>query len=300
MKKLFVALLLTSLLLFTPISAQEFVDIPLLGATAVDDVSLLLATVLIAAADGFNPCSIWVLLFLLGMIIHTNSRKKILLVGGVFLFTTAAMYGLFILGIFTIFTFINQLTSIIYGVAVLAFIFGLVNIKDYFFYGKGLSFSIPDSVKPRLFKKTRALIKQENLFFLLFSTFLLSLGVAIIELPCTAGLPLIWSGIILSSAQANFYAYLLVYLFVYLLIEILILVVVLITLRTIKMDEFKGRALKLIGGVLITALAIVLLVDRTLMNDIGTALLIVLGSLLLSLLIIVLDVFLRRRREAKP
>jgi hypothetical protein len=183
----------------------------------------------------------------------------------------------------------SEITSITYFVVALALIFGIVNIKDYFFYKKGISFTIPDKYKPKLFKKTRDLIKVESNWILAFSTFLLAAGVAIIELPCTAGLPLIWSSIVASSAQTSFYAYLAIYLFVYLLIEIIILLTVIITLKSFKMTEFKGRVLKLIGGVLIVALGLVLLIDSSLMYNMVYALYIIFGALLLSGLIILIE-----------
>ncbi|MFT4311057.1 MAG: hypothetical protein ACMXX7_00340 [Candidatus Woesearchaeota archaeon] len=296
MKK-FLLGLFVALLIVPGVLAEDIIDVPLLGEVLVSEMPLLLSTVLIAGADGFNPCSIWVLLFLLGIIIHTKSRKKILLVGSVFLLTTAAVYGLFIVGIFNIFTFMNQITSITYFVAILALIFGLVNIKDYFFYKKGISFTIPDKYKPKIFKQSRELVIEDNTWILIVSTFLLALGIAIIELPCTAGLPLIWSSIVASAGAASFYAYLLLYLFVYLLIEVIILLTVLVTLKSFKMTEFKGRVLKLVGGLLITALAIVLLVDSTLMNNINFALGIILGSIALSFVIVLIDKFFRRIKK---
>ncbi|MFT4260907.1 MAG: hypothetical protein ACMXX9_00560 [Candidatus Woesearchaeota archaeon] len=287
-KKLLLIILLTVFIL-PVVSADQILDVPIIGAVDVEQMPLFLATILIAGADGFNPCSIWVLLFLLGMIIHTKSRKKIALVGSVFLFTTAAVYGLFIAGIFTIFTFMNQLTSITYFVAILALIFGLVNVKDYFFYKKGISFTIPDKYKPEIFKKSRNLIREEKNHILIFSTIVMALGISIIELPCTAGLPLIWSGIITTTASSNFFWFLLLYLFVYLAIEIMILITVLITLKSFKMTEFKGRALKLIGGILIIALALILIIDSSLMYNMSYALLVVLGSILFSGLIILIE-----------
>ncbi len=290
MRKVLFFVLLMSLIPL--VSAEEvgvnddFIVLPLIGEINVGDMPLIVSTVLIASADGLNPCSIWVLLFLLGIIIHTKSRKKIALVGGVFLLVTASIYGLFIAGVFSILDFMEHTTWIIYLVVAIALIFGIVNVKDYFWYKKGVSFTISDKYKPRIFKQVRELMKKESTPGLVGATALMAAGIAIIELPCTAGLPLIWSGIIASAdVTISYYWYLLLYVFVYLLIEIIILVSVLVSLKSFKMDEFKGRALKLIGGVLIIALGLVLLLDRTIMYSISSAFLVIIGAIVLSFLI---------------
>ena len=276
--------------------AETSVSLPIIGAIAVDQMSVLLSTILIATADGFNPCSIWVLLFLLGMILHTGSRKKILIIGLTFLLTTAIIYGLFIASIFTIMTILGHITWIVTTIAILALLFGLINVKDYFFFKKGISLTISDKYKPGFFKKVRELVKVESTFSLIILTVIMAAGIAIVELPCTAGLPAVWSGLIHNSeAVNNFYMYLFVYLFMYLLIEILILSAVLITLRSFKMDEFKGRVLKLIGGVLIIALALVLLIDRTLIYSISSIFILFFIALLICAVIVVLDLYFRKK-----
>lgn len=288
MKK--ISLLLLSLLFSFGVVSAETVNVPLVGAVEVSEMPLILSTILIAGADGFNPCSIWVLLFLLGIIIHTGSRKKIALVGSVFLLVTALIYGLFISGVFTIFSFMSYISWVTYFIVGIALIFGLVNVKDYFWYKKGLSFTIPDKYKPKIFRDTRNLVKIDNNWSLVFSTAVLAAGIAIIELPCTAGLPVIWSGIIISSGiETGYFWYLALYLLVYLAIEILILLSVLISLKSFKMDEFKGRALKLIGGLLIISLGLALLFNPSIMYSISGAFGLIIGALMLAFIIILLE-----------
>jgi len=74
-------------------SERRIVRIPLIGEVDLQATPILLTTVLIAFLDGFNPCSLFVLTFLLAIIIHSASRKKIFLIGFTFLFVTSAVYG---------------------------------------------------------------------------------------------------------------------------------------------------------------------------------------------------------------
>lgn len=300
--KIFLLALISTLFLPSALGAEEseIVSIPLLGDFDATNTSKLLMTVLIAGADGFNPCSIWMLLFLLGMVIHTGSRKQIAIVGTTFLTVTAIIYGLFISGIIAVMSILSHITWITYFVAVLALIFGAVNVKDFFFYKKGLSFSIPDKYKPQIFKDSRVAVKQKSTFKTILLTATLAAGIAIIELPCTAGLPLIWSGLI-SNAQTSlpYSIYLITYLLTYLFIEIAILIVTLITLKSFKMTEFKGRSLKLIGGLLIMALAGVLLIDQSIMYSIPGVLGLIFSTIMLSLIIIFISKKLENKEKNK-
>jgi glutaredoxin len=129
--------------------AEEALHVPLIGAVSLGTRSLGVSTAAIAFVDGFNPCSLWVLSMLLALVLHTGSRRKIALVGGTFLLVTTVVYGLFIVGLFRLFTVLDFIGSIQAIVAVLALGFALVNIKDYFWYGRGFSFSIRSSTSRR-------------------------------------------------------------------------------------------------------------------------------------------------------
>jgi glutaredoxin len=89
------------------VGASGIISIPLIGTVNLSTQSLALSTVLIAFVDGFNPCSLWALSVLLALTLHTGSRKKVFLVGIVFLTVTSLVYMLFITGLFTMFTVVS-------------------------------------------------------------------------------------------------------------------------------------------------------------------------------------------------
>ncbi len=292
--RILVLLLALTLAPVPVMGGAEVIDFPGIGEVDIGEMPLIVSTVLIAAADGFNPCSIWVLLFLLGMIIHTRSRKIVLLVGTTFLLVTAAIYGLFISGVLNVIDLLIHIPWIKYMVAGLAAVFGVVNIKDYFWYKRGISFSISEDHRSRIARRSRALLQTNSTTALIGGTALLAAGVAIVELPCSAGLPLLWGGMVASAdVTAGYPWYLACYIVVYLAIEIVILAGVAISLQSYKMSEFAGRVLKLIGGVLILTLGIVLVVDQGVMHRVSNAFAIIFGAILLSLAIIGVDRIIR-------
>ena len=249
--------------------------VPLFGTINLADQSLLLSTLLISFVDGFNPCSIWVLSMLLAITLNTRSRKKVLIIGFVFIFVTAFIYALFIGGLFTVFTFIGYVGWIQLIVALIALVFALVNIKDYFWYKEGLSFTISDKQKPGIYQGIRRIMNaEENLWGLVSATVVMAAGVSLVEFSCTAGFPMIWTNLLAVQEVRGvaFLGLLLVYMLVYQLDEMGIFLAAVFTLRKSKMEEKYGRILKLLGGMLMLTLALVMLIDPTLMNNIGRSL----------------------------
>jgi cytochrome c biogenesis protein CcdA/glutaredoxin len=260
----------------TPSPPQDggelLLDVPLVGSVDVGHRALWLSTLLIAFVDGFNPCSLWVLALLLAVVINTRSRRRVLLVGLTFLTVTAAVYGLFIAGLFSIFSYISFLGWIRVLVAGIALAFALINLKDYFFYKRGISLTIDDAQKPGIYRGIRGIMNAKaSLPATLAATGGMALGVTLVELPCTAGLPVLWTTLLADAGVATgaFVALLALYMVVYLLDELLVFGAVVVTMRVARFEERQGRVLKLVGGAVMLALALVMLFWPTLLESIG-------------------------------
>jgi cytochrome c biogenesis protein CcdA/thiol-disulfide isomerase/thioredoxin len=256
---------------------ENTIVLPLIGAVDLGAHSLGFSTAVIAFVDGFNPCSLWVLSILLALVIHSGSRKKTLLVGLTFLLVTTSVYVLFIVGLFKVFTFVSFVGWIQVVVATVALGFALINIKDYFWYKEGISLTISDKHKPKLYRDVRSLLAPgKSSLALIGATIVMALGISLVELPCTAGFPVLWTNLVAAQNvdTLTFTLLLGLYMAIYLLDELVVFVTVVVTLRASKLEEKHGRLLKLVGGVVMLALAIVLLVDPELMNNINSSLVI--------------------------
>ena len=268
---------------------EAVVDVPLLGEVDVGARSAVAATALIAFIDGFNPCSLWVLAVLLAMVLNAGAtRGRVALIGGVFLTVTGVIYGAFIAGVFTVLGFIEYLGAIRVGVAAVALFVGAVNVKDYFAYKKGLSFTIPDRFKPRIYRGGRSVRAADRpLPAVVGTTVAMAAGIALVELPCTAGFPVIWSGIMHTQGieGMTFLGLLGLYLLIYVGLEVTLFVAVLVTLKVGRFEEHYGRLLKLLGGMVMLALGGVLLFAPELMENLTGATLTIVGAVVLAVLI---------------
>ena len=258
-------------------SQSHIINLPVLGSIDLDRQSLTISTLLISFVDGINPCSIWVLTMLLALTLHTGSRRKVVLIGIIFLTVTAGIYALFITGLFSVLKIVSFIGWIQIIVATVALIFGLVNIKDYFWYKEGISFTIGDEKKPGIYKRMRALMDaSQTTWGLVGATIVLAGGVSLVEFSCTAGFPMIWTNL-LNSQNVNGFTFLLLlalYLLIYQLDELVIFFAAVFTMKATRMEEKGGRILKLIGGTLMLSLAMVMLVNPAIMNSLGNSMLV--------------------------
>ncbi len=241
---------------------KNIVEVPLLGEIDLAKVGLPLLTIVLGFLDGLNPCAIWVLSFLLTLLIYAKSRKKMFLIGFIFVATSGIVYFIFMaawLNFFLIIGFVNALRIII---AIVAIIVGLINMKDFFFFKKGMSFTIPNKWKPKLFKKMRGLVREEATLAIIVGTIILAFIANSFELICTFGLPAIYTRALTLQNLPTFtyYFYLFLYNVIYVLPLFIIVVIFTATMGARKFTEKQGKILKLVSGILMLILGLILLI----------------------------------------
>ena len=279
-----------------PEPGRDVIDLPIVGEVDSTSQSLVLSTVLIAAVDGFNPCSLWVLSVLLALTLRTGSRRTIAVIGLVFIFVTALVYALFIAGLFSVFSVGSFSPWVRALVVAVAAGFGAINIKDYFWFKKGVSLTIPEASKPGIYQRMRrVLAAADSMPALVAATVTLAAGVSFVELACTAGFPVLWTNIVAARdvTPAMFALLLGLYMLVYQLDELAIFGGAVLTMRATRLQEKQGRLLKLVGGMLMLSLALVMLLNPALLQDVRTALLVFAAAGAATLLVVIVERLLR-------
>jgi len=248
-------------------------SVPFLGEVTVDGLSLPLMTVLIAGLDAFNPCAFFVLLFLLSLMVHQSSRARMLAIGGVFVLTSGLMYFAFMAAWLNLFLLLGNLAWVTLAAGALALVFGLVNVKDFFYFGRGVSLSIPESRKPAIYQRARAILAAGNVPAMLAATVLLAVAVNFYELLCTAGFPMVYTRLLTLQelGPGTHYLYLALYNGVYVIPLAVIVGVFAFTLGARKLSEREGRLLKLMSGLMMLQLGMLLMLAPELLNRLGPA-----------------------------
>lgn len=257
------------------------VDIPYFGRVEAASLSLPVFTAVVAALDSFNPCAFFVLLFLLSLMTHVHSRPRMILIGGTFVVFSGLIYFLFMAAWLNLFIVVGHLPAITVGAGLLAVGIAAVNIKDFFLFKQGISLSIPEQSKPRLFERMREIVRLGSLPAMTAATVVLAAVANSYELLCTAGFPMVFTRVLTlhSLPTAAYYGYLGFYNLVYVVPLAVIVAVFVVTLGSRKLSEWQGRVLKLISGTMMLALGGVLLGRPSLLNSAVTSVAILLAAL---------------------
>jgi hypothetical protein len=243
----------------------ESIEIPFVHArVTVGALGLPLFTVIIGLLDGFNPCSMWVLILMISMLAGVGDRRKMLLVAGTFVAVEGVAYFAFMAAWLNLFLFIglSRISEIALGlVAALA---GLINLKDFWAFGRGISLSIPAAAKPGLYARLRRILQTERIVVAVAGAALLAVLVQLVELLCTSGFPALYTRILTlrKLSSHTYYGYLLLYNVFYMLDDVIVLAVGVITLSQRRLQEHEGRWLKLMSGLVMLGLGVYLLVPR--------------------------------------
>lgn len=244
-----------------PTDQPSTIDLPLVGTVDPATLGLPLFTFLIGAIDGLNPCATWVLLFVLSLLVNLKSRARMLAVGGTFVLVSGLTYFAFMEAwlSFYLLVGITRPVQVVLGLVALAV--GAVHIKDFFAFHKGVSLSIPEAAKPGIVKRARNILRAESLAGAMGAAFVLAVMVNIVELLCTAGLPAVYTEILVAHDLPRWqhHAYLGLYNLVYMLDDAVLLTIATVTLSKRKLQEKGGRWLKLLSGLVMALLGLLLL-----------------------------------------
>lgn len=244
-----------------PRSAAAEVETSLFGTLSVSRLGLPAFTLALGLLDGFNPCAMWVLLFLLSLLVRLHDRRRMALVAGTFVAASGAVYYAFMAAWLNVFLLVGFSEALRIGLGALALLIGAINVKDFFAWGRGVSLSIPDAAKSGLYARIRAVLNAEALPAALVGVAALAVVVNFVELLCTAGFPAIYTAVLAQQglSAAAHYAYLGLYILGYIADDTLMVATAVIALGSGKLTERAGRVLKLAGGAVMLALGGVLL-----------------------------------------
>lgn len=210
-----------------------------------------------ALVDSINPCALGVILFLSSALLRVSSRKNLLRLGITYILTVYIVYMLSGLGLIwfqhiLISKGFAEITGLFVGSFVI--ILGLIEIKDFFLYGKGISLEISPRSKERLTQMAQR--------FSFFGVIVIGGFVAIVELPCTGGPYLAITAILAKSFDTQAYIYLSVYNFIFILPLLGVLLLIYFGASTLKMKEWRiehRKWMNLASGILMISLGSLLI-----------------------------------------
>ncbi|MCA0927945.1 hypothetical protein [Ruegeria profundi] len=252
----------------TPENDAETVALPFLGETSLSNLSLPVLTLVLAAIDGFNPCAMWVLALLIGMLLGVEDSRRMWTLGLVFLVATALMYFAVLSAWLNVVLWIGAVAWLRLAIGVLAIAAGLYYLREYWTNPEGICKVTGLDRKRSVTASFRRVVQEPSLLIASLSIGLLAVSVNLIELVCSAGVPAVYTQVLAMHELPSLahYGYLLVYISVFLLDDILIFVIAMATLRSVAATWRFSRISHLIGGVVLLVLGAVMVLRPDLLG----------------------------------
>lgn len=239
------------------------ITLPIIGKVDSKNVSLPLVATIIGFVDGFNPCAMWVLIFLISMLIGSKNKKRMFLLGTIFLLTSALIYMLFMLAWLKIMLSALQINIIKIIIGIIAIIGAIWNLKSFYnSLKKDVGCEIVnDNKRKRIINKIKKFTSEKSLLLSLIGIIGLAISVNFIEFACSAGWPVVFTEILaLNDLNGiSYFIYILIYIFFYLIDDLVIFIIALATLKITGISNKYNKYSHLIGGILMLIIGILMI-----------------------------------------
>ncbi len=239
----------------------ETLTLPLLGEIKTKHLSLPILTIIIAALDGFNPCAMWVLVFLIGLLLGMENTRRRWILGIAFIITSSVVYFLFMAAWLNLILFIGFIFWLRLIIGLVALTGGIYSLRQYILKQDKTCKVTSSDRRQRIFDKLRNITQQRKFFLALLGIILLAAAVNLVELICSAGFPVVYTQILALSSLARwqYYLYLLFYIFIFMLDDLLMFFVAMMTLQLSGIAGKYTRLSHLIGGILMLIVGLLLI-----------------------------------------
>ncbi len=246
----------------TVVTTEEYVfEYPIVGRVDVRTLSLPFLSFLLGLLDGFNPCAMWVLIYLLTILAATKDRKRMILISGTFILASAFWYFLILTGWLKLWDIIGltDVTRVIIGL--IAIFAGAMNLKDYITLPAAVCKVTDAASHSSIMKRAEHIAKPSAVPATLLGIIILAFTVNTIEFACSAGFPTTFTRILALNKLPviEYYFYIFIYLFFYMLDDIIVFSMAVLTLSLTDFSSKYGKFSQLVGGIVLFLLGVLLI-----------------------------------------
>lgn len=242
-------------------AGEGVMDLPVIGDIDPRTVSLPVLTVVMGLLDGFNPCAMWTLLFLISLLLGMKDRRRMWILGAVFIIASSAVYFLFMAAWLNLILFLGFIVWIRLLIGFLALAGGGYSLKDFFVNKEGAC-KVGDVGRRRaVFERIKTYVGEKSLLFAMGGIIVLAFMVNLVELVCSAGLPAVYTQVLaLNGLSAwQYYLYILAYIFFFMFDDLLVFFIAMVTLEMTPLGTRYQRISRLVGGLIMLAIGLLLI-----------------------------------------
>lgn len=242
---------------------EKIVNLPFLGNINALDFSLPLLSIFMGFIDGFNPCAMWTLLFLISLLLGLKDRRKMWILGIAFIVASAFVYFMFMAAWLQLILFIGVILWVRLAIGLLAMTGGGYNVFGYFksLKNDGGCEVTGGEKRQAVFAKMKNIVQQNSFWLSLGGIILLAFAVNLVELVCSAGFPAVFTQVlsINNLPTWQYYAYIILYIFLFMIDDIIVFAIAMTTLKMTGISTKYSKWSKLIGGLLMVLIGLALI-----------------------------------------
>ena len=236
----------------------RIIDLPVFGEIDPTHYSLLALTVVMGVADGFNPCAMWVLIYLISLIAGLNDRAKIWWLVGTFVVTSGILYFLLMaawLNMFLVVGYVRPLTELI---ALAAIGFGISHLYELVWTRGAIECEVGDiGERQRTVARIRDVVAAPVGLGSLVLVTGLAFAVNAVEFVCSAALPAIYTHTLALSdvSVVGYYGYIALYVVFFMLDDLIVFGLAAFAIQKIINTRYAVLS-RLAGGVVLIGLGV--------------------------------------------
>ncbi len=249
----------------TDSAIPEKLKLPLFGEIKTKNISLPVLSVILGGLDGFNPCAMWVLIFLISFLLGMKDRKRMWLLGFTFLFVSGLVYFLFMAAWLKLLLFIGAIFWVRLIIALVAVAAGTFSLKEYSKERKKKDQGITCDVtttqqKKKIIERMKEVVHKRSLVLAFIGIIALAFSVNLVELVCSAGFPVVFTQLLAMSSLAKwqYFLYMLIYIVMYILDDFIVFIIAMLTLKVAAKSNKYTLYARFIGGVLMIVIGLLL------------------------------------------
>lgn len=240
---------------------EKIIKLPFLGERNIHNLSIPVLAIFMGILDGFNPCAMWTLLFLISLLLGMENKRRMWTLGVSFIVASASVYFVFMSAWLNLILFLGIVMWVRILIGGLAIWGGSYNLKKFFRNKNGGCEVTGSEKRQKVFEKLKNITKKDNLWIALGGIVLLAFMVNLVELVCSAGLPAIFTQVLAMNDLSTFsyYLYILLYILFFMIDDLFVFFIAMTTLKMTGITTKYAKYSHLVGGILMLIIGVLLI-----------------------------------------
>ena len=240
---------------------SDEVILPIVGKIRLSNYSLPGLAIILGLVDGFNPCAMWVLAYLISLIMTLKDKRKIWLLVGSFVFASGVLYFLFMTAWLNAFLLIGYFRPVTIVIGLAALGAGTLNIREFIRTKGAIVCEVGDEEsRKKTMRRMEKVVFSPLTLATIAGIIALAFAVNLIEFACSAVIPATFIHVLSLShlSTLRYYAYILLYDLFFMLDDLIIFGSAAFAMTSTLGDRY-ARYCRPVGGTIILILGVLLL-----------------------------------------